>query len=38
MSREYQIVGRDGSAQLRQFLAAQGAALLPMEETFTING
>jgi transposase-like protein len=28
--REYQIVSRDGSAALRQFLAKEGAALLPM--------
>jgi len=28
--REYQIVGRKGSAALRQFLAKEGAALLPM--------
>ena len=30
MRREYQIVSRDGSAALRQFLAKEGAALLPM--------
>ena len=30
MRREYQIVGRKGSAALRQFLAKEGAALLPM--------
>ena len=30
MRREYQIVGRKGSAALRQFLAKQGAALVPM--------
>jgi len=30
--REYQIVGRKGSAALRQFLAKQGAALVPMME------
>jgi len=30
--REYQIVGREGSAALRQFLAKQGAALVPMME------
>jgi transposase-like protein len=28
--REYQIVGRKGSAALRQFLAKEGAALVPM--------
>ena len=32
MRREYQIVGRKGSAALRQFLAKQGAALVPMME------
>lgn len=32
MSREYQIVGRKGSAALRQFLAQEGAALVPMVE------
>ena len=32
MRREYQVVGRKGSAALRQFLAKQGAALLPMVE------
>ncbi len=32
MRREYQIVGRKGSAALRQFLAKEGAALLPMVE------
>jgi len=30
--REYQIVGRKGSAALRQFLAREGAALVPMME------
>jgi transposase-like protein len=30
--REYQVVGRKGSAALRQFLAKEGAALLPMVE------
>ena len=30
MRREYQVVGRKGSAALRQFLAKEGAALLPM--------
>ena len=30
MSKEYQIVSRKGSAALRQFLAKEGAALLPM--------
>ena len=30
MRREYQIVSRDGSAALRQFLAKEGAALVPM--------
>jgi len=30
--REYQVVSRDGSAALRQFLAKQGAALVPMVE------
>jgi len=30
--REYQIVGRKGSAALRQFLAKEGAALVPMVE------
>ena len=30
MRREYQIVGRKGSAALRQFLAKEGAALVPM--------
>jgi putative transposase len=32
VSREYQIVGRKGNAALRQFLAKQGAALVPMVE------
>ncbi len=32
MSREYQITGRKGNAALRQFLAKEGAALLPMVE------
>ena len=32
MSREYQIVGRKGSAALRQFLAKEGTTLLPMVE------
>ena len=32
MRREYQIVGRKGSAALRQFLAKEGAALVPMVE------
>ena len=32
MRREYQIVGRKGSAALRQFLAKEGAGLLPMVE------
>ena len=32
MRREYQIVGRKGSAALRQFLAREGAALVPMME------
>jgi putative transposase len=32
VSREYQIVGRKGNAALRQFLAKEGAALLPMVE------
>ena len=32
MRREYQIVGRKGSAALRQFLAKEGAALVPMME------
>lgn len=30
MSKEYQIVSRKGSSALRQFLAKEGAALLPM--------
>jgi len=30
VSKEYQITGRKGSAALRQFLAKEGAALLPM--------
>ena len=30
MRREYQIVGQKGSAALRQFLAKEGAALVPM--------
>jgi putative transposase len=30
--REYQVVGRKGSAALRQFLAREGAALVPMME------
>ena len=30
MKREYQVVSRKGSAALRQFLAKQGAALVPM--------
>jgi len=30
--REYQVVGRKGNAALRQFLAKEGAALLPMVE------
>jgi len=30
VSREYQIVSREGSAALRHFLAQQGAALVPM--------
>ena len=30
MRREYQVVGRKGSAALRQFLAKEGAALLPL--------
>ncbi len=32
MRREYQVVGRKGSAALRQFLAREGAALVPMME------
>jgi putative transposase len=32
VSREYQIVGRKGSAALRQFLAKEGTTLLPMVE------
>ena len=32
MRREYQLVGRKGSAALRQFLAKEGAALVPMME------
>lgn len=32
MRREYQVVDRKGSAALRQFLAKQGAALVPMME------
>ena len=32
MRREYQIVGRKGSAALRQFLVKEGAALVPMME------
>ena len=32
MRREYQVVGRKGSAALRQFLAKEGAALVPMME------
>ena len=32
MRREYQVVSRKGSAALRQFLAKQGAALVPMVE------
>ena len=32
MSREYQIVGRKGSAALRQFLAKEGVVLVPMVE------
>ena len=32
MRREYQIVGRKGSAALRQFLAKEGTTLLPMVE------
>ncbi len=32
MSREYQITGRKGNAALRQFLAKQGAVLVPMVE------
>ena len=32
MRREYQITGRKGNAALRQFLAKEGAGLLPMME------
>jgi len=32
VSRGYQIVGRKGNAALRQFLAKEGTALLPMVE------
>lgn len=32
VGREYQVVGRKGSAALRQFLAKEGAALVPMVE------
>jgi transposase-like protein len=32
VSKEYQITGRKGNAALRQFLAKQGAALVPMME------
>ena len=32
MRREYQVVGRKGNAALRQFLAKEGAALVPMVE------
>ncbi|MCJ7528256.1 MAG: IS256 family transposase [Methyloceanibacter sp.] len=32
MRKEYQIASRDGSAELRQFLAQHGQALLPMVE------
>ena len=32
MRREYQVVGRKSSAALRQFLAKEGTALLPMVE------
>ncbi|GAG24389.1 unnamed protein product, partial [marine sediment metagenome] len=32
MRRECQVVSRKGSAALRQFLAKQGAALVPMVE------